>query len=340
MRFEKPKHRSYLVDINCPACGSTRVFHWFSAPDRFLIKDHLYQLNVCTCCTLAWVGNPPPKDRIFEHYGDHYHSIVSGGKEGGKEKFSSKWQPAIRDIHKIKSKGTILDLGCSSGNFLKSLPPDQWKRYGIEINAATAERAVVNADAEVFNGDILDAPFEPGSFDVVTAFDVLEHVYEPVEVLKKVKTWLKPDGIVFPQVPNIRSWEVSLFGSFWFGLDVPRHLFQFSPESLRYIGRTLGYEEVSIKAKPVSYFEHSTNYLIDGLIRKLGGHRGSMRKKTKPGICFRSVRKLYRTLFIKPITHLAACSGKSALSEVVFRNTVQKPIHTLPGICSPMAQNR
>jgi 2-polyprenyl-3-methyl-5-hydroxy-6-metoxy-1,4-benzoquinol methylase len=335
MGIPKPKDRDFLDHETCPACGSTRIIDWYSAPDRFLLKDKAYHLYCCTICTLAWVGNPPPPEEIMEHYGDQYHSIVSEGKEGGKEDVSSKWRPAIRAIEKHRSGGAILDMGCSSGNFLRSLSRDRWKPYGIEINTATAERAGNEAGAEVFNGDVLDAEYPPDTFDVVTAFDVLEHMYQPVEVLKKVKTWLKPDGIVFLQVPNILSWEARFFGSYWFGLDVPRHLFHFSPKSLKTIGRTLGFGDLSVTTVPVSYLEHSFNYVLDGWLRKLGLRRGSMRRKDKPNLCWRSIRKIYRILALRPFTQATARAGKSALAEAVFHNKVRKPTGSRQHIHSP-----
>lgn len=330
MRLLRPKHENYLDKTECPACGSTRIVHWYSAPDRFLIQENPYKLYYCTCCSLVWVGNPPSKEEILEHYGPQYHSIVSEGKEGGKEDYSSKWQPAIRAIHEFKSGGAILDMGCSSGNFLRSLPKDRWKRYGIEINSATAERAEKNAGAEVFVGDILDASFPPESFDVVSGFDVFEHVYEPVEVLKKVKSWLKPDGIVFLQVPNILSWEAAFFGSFWFGLDVPRHLFHFSPQSLQQIGKVVGFGQPLIRTRPVSFVEHSANYVIDGMLRTMGIGKGSMRRKSKPNICWRTLRKIYRVLLLSPLTAAAAQSGKSAIVEAVYLNKVRKQTPAAP----------
>jgi 2-polyprenyl-3-methyl-5-hydroxy-6-metoxy-1,4-benzoquinol methylase len=325
MGILKSNNRNFLDNETCPACGSTRIILWYSAPDRFLLQEKHYHLHYCTVCSLVWLGNPPPPEEILEHYGDQYHSIVSEGKEGGKEDVSSKWRPAIREIEKYKSGGAILDMGCSSGNFLRSLSKDRWKPHGIEINPATAERARKDAGAEVFTGDVLDAAFPHESFDAITAFDVLEHMYQPVEVLKKVKTWLKPDGIIFLQVPNILSWEARWFGSYWFGLDVPRHLFHFSPRSLVTIGRTLGFEDLSVTTVPISYLEHSFNYVIDGMLRKIGLRRGSMRRKNKPNLCWRSVRKIYRMLALQPFTRAAAHAGRSALVEAVFLNKVRKP---------------
>ncbi len=75
------------------------------------------------------------------------------------------------------------------------------------MEESTAERARATTGADVFVGDVVAAPFLRESFDVITCFDVLEHVYSPREFLAKVLEWLKPGGIFYAMMPNIDSWE-------------------------------------------------------------------------------------------------------------------------------------
>ena len=76
------------------------------------------------------------------------------------------------------------------------------------------------------------APFQPNTFDAITCFDVLEHMHHPREVLVKVREWLKPGGVFYTFLPNIDSAESRIFRSYWCGLELPRHLYHFSPSSL------------------------------------------------------------------------------------------------------------
>ena len=69
--------------------------------------------------------------------------------------------------------------------FLASMKRGKWKLYGIEMDDATAQKAMEKSGANVSVGNVMDAPFPPNSFDVITAFDVLEHVYHPREFLNK-----------------------------------------------------------------------------------------------------------------------------------------------------------
>jgi SAM-dependent methyltransferase len=77
----------------------------------------------------------------------------------------------------------------------------------------------------VHQGTLEDAHLWPHTFDVVTMWDVLEHLYQPVQTLRHVRRLLRPDGILVVRVPNLDAWDARLFGRYWAGLDQPRHLF-------------------------------------------------------------------------------------------------------------------
>ena len=119
-------------------------------------------------------------------------------------------------------------------------------------------------------GDILGAPFPPESFDVITCFDVLEHVYEPRQVVEKVATWLKPGGIFYFQVPNINSAEARVFGTYWHGLELPRHLFHYSPASLRSLAKAAGLKVVLLEARQNPAVGTSLRYVWDDVFRAVG----------------------------------------------------------------------
>jgi len=300
----------------CPVCSGARVVDLLEAPDRFHLRKKTYRLIRCSTCSCVWQTRPPQPEEMHNHYTEDYHKSIVAAGEGSATR---RWKNQVKLISNHKRGGSILDLGCSSGGFLSTMRGGAWKLYGIEMEESTAERARVATGAEVFVGDVIDAPFLPGSFDVITCFDVLEHVYNPRQFITKVSEWLKPGGIFYAMMPNIDSWEARLFGSYWFGLELPRHLFHFSPRSLRYLMSSLGFEELSVTTPRVSYIERSSGYVCSSLLEKLG-FRPRAQANPKP-ISFprRAVRKGVRVICLAPFAQVASSARKGPSMEVVFR---------------------
>ena len=274
----------------CAVCGSHEVKFWLEAPDRFNGRTEVWRLLRCSQCSLVWLDNPPKPHEMSRHYGPEYDRMISSSGETSPK----KWQERRKTISQHKSAGAILDLGCSSGAFLASLKGPDWKLYGIEMSADTGKRAEANTGGQIFVGDIMDAPFAPESFDVITCFDVLEHVYEPLKVLTRIQEWLKPGGIFYVLIPNIDSGEARAFKSYWYGLELPRHLSHFSPASLRNIAKSAGMEEVSLVTHPNSALGHSHRYVFDSLLRSVGISRKPMAMAKKPSFPLKVARKLVR----------------------------------------------
>jgi 2-polyprenyl-3-methyl-5-hydroxy-6-metoxy-1,4-benzoquinol methylase len=306
-----------LVDTSkcCPACGEDDVKFWLEGPDRFHGGSQLFGLLRCSKCALIWLGNPPKPDKMDRHYGPAYDRLISNCGETSPE----RWRARRKTIVKHKSAGVLLDLGCSSGAFLESLKSPAWQLYGIEMSVDAARKAEARTGAQVFLGDILDAPFAPQSFDVVTCFDVLEHVYEPREVLAKVQEWLKPGGIFYVLVPNIDSAESRFFGSYWYGLELPRHISHFSPASLRTIAASVGLEEVRIETHPNSAFERSTRYVFDDLLRRAGVSRPPMALANGSSLPWKVVRKIFRASLLPVFYGSISLLGEGESIHGVFK---------------------
>ena len=108
---------------------------------------------------------------------------------------------------------------------------------------------------------------------MITCFDVLEHLYEPRRVMAKVAEWLKPGGIFYVLVPNIDSAEARVFGSYWHGLELPRHLFHYSPASLKFLAETAGLREVSLETRRNPAVGTSLRYVWDDVFSAVGIRR-------------------------------------------------------------------
>ena len=287
---------------------------WISAPDRFHGRSRLYQLVRCASCSLIWLKAPPPPSEMGQHYGEDYDRAIS--KTGQDPGFWTKRRATL--LHYV-SRGAILDLGCSSGGFLASLRGPEWKLFGIEMSERMAREAEARTGAQVFVGNILDAPFPPESFDAITCFHVFEHVCRPKELLAKGREWLRPGGIFYLEMPNIDSAGARIFRSYWFGLELPRHLFHFSPATLGNLARSVGLEEPAITTLGHAFIENSVRYIFNDIARKFGIRPTPLAQAKPARPAWRVVRKSIRMGVLPVLDWLASFAGDRGKIQALFR---------------------
>lgn len=125
-------------------------------------------------------------------------------------------------------KGTLLDIGAGTGDFLFSAQKIGWKVAGIEVNEK-AQKLALDKGIKLKN-DLHS--FKDEQFDVVTLWHVLEHLPNLNETISKIESLVKPEGTLIIAVPNFNSFDARYYKSFWAAFDVPRHLWHFSKESM------------------------------------------------------------------------------------------------------------
>ncbi|MGB9433503.1 MAG: class I SAM-dependent methyltransferase [Candidatus Acidiferrum sp.] len=268
----------------------------------------------CPTCSLVWLSCPPKPSEMHLHYTDEYHKLISAAGDNS----PVRWQERKATLGLHKQSGSLLDLGCSSGSFLESLPRDSWNLYGIEMSAECAKTAEARSGAQVFVGSILDAPFPPESFDVVTCFDVLEHLYEPRKVMARVSEWLKPGGVFYVLVPNVDSAEARVFGSYWHGLELPRHLFHYSPKSLRLLAESAGLRELALETRRNPAVGTSLRYVGDDVFSSLAIRRTPVAFRGEASLPWRAARKVVRMTVLRFLLALAPLVGGGESIHAIF----------------------
>jgi hypothetical protein len=148
-------------------------------------------------------------------------------------------------------------------------------------------------------------------------------MHHPREVLVKVREWLKPGGVFYTFLPNIDSAESRIFHSYWCGLELPRHLYHFSPSSLGKLAESVGLEPLCLKTVPNSQIEYSVRYVGDDVLRYLGFRRRTTSEGIKHTLGGRVVRKVFRTMLGKPLSNVSSVFG---LGQSI-RAVLQKPMH-------------
>jgi len=302
------------ASLQCPVCDAASPAKFLEAPDRFHGRKELYTLLQCSKCSVVWLDRPPSPLEMGQHYGRDYDRAISSAGEATID----RWRGRCETLSSYKNGGRILDLGCSSGSFLSALPRDRWELFGIEMSQEVADRARARCGVDVFVGDILDAPFPPGYFDAITCIHVFEHLYKPKEVLVKIAEWLKPGGIFYTLMPNIDSAAFRFFKSYWYALELPRHLFHFSPRSLSYLTNSVGLKVLSLKTEREVFFEHSARYVLNDVLRTIGVRRPPMATAPPSGLPFRVVRKAFRLTTRPALDGLIGLGGDKEIIEGIF----------------------
>jgi SAM-dependent methyltransferase len=302
----------------CPTCESPNLRVRLTAPDRFHLRNVPYCLLMCLECSSVWLQNPPLEAQMGEHYSASYHGSIT---RSGAASRLSRWKRQSARVLRLKPSGRLLDIGCSSGAFLETMRGPKWNLSGIEIDPAQAELARANSGANIFVGDPIDTQVEPQSFDVITCFHVIEHHAQPQELMKNIWRWLKPQGYLYIAIPNIASWEARFFGTYWYGLELPRHLYHYSPESLHRLGQSAEFKIVDISTPSESYSEHSLRYVVDDIARNFGFNRRPLSDGLPASIPLKIVRRIFRLGIETPLARIAGLAGAGASIDAVL----QKP---------------
>lgn len=218
--------------VTCNHCASTGADHLFRAKGYDLVR--------CTGCGLAYIANPPSAEELKVLYsaGASYHAALC---DPASETFATQDRIAVRHLAEtlrgVKS-GRLLDVGCSIGQFAARAKDAGFAASGLEMNEASAAFARAHYELEVAEGTIHDAPQAAGSLDVLTMFDVIEHVPDPLGDLRKAWGLLAPGGTIVLSTPNIdglfpmASLPIAKKLDYWPHPEPPYHLYQFSAKTL------------------------------------------------------------------------------------------------------------
>lgn len=214
-----------------------------------------YRWLRCRACGLVRLDPSPTPEVLSLAYPDHYHAYAKPSSAVTRALVRlSKRKTAARLASHLPSGGTILDVGCSTGELLATVGKlGNYQLWGVEYKAEAAGEAEARG-IRVWRGEFEHADVPSSSVDVVVLQHVLEHVSDPAETLRKIRGALKPSGWLFGEVPNIDALDARIFGRYWGGGHAPRHLWHFTPRTLSETLQRSGFEALSID--PVLHTGH------------------------------------------------------------------------------------
>lgn len=285
--------------VVCGVCGSADAKPLFSGIDRLHGFKGTFQYVQCKNCGLVYMNPQISFEDVKAFYPCDYAPYKSGLGDTRKSKKISKSglkknrlpKPLLQKLNKNSS---VLDVGCGNGKFLGEIKQVfGCSVYGVDMSEEAVKTAKEDYGIDVFLGVITAAPFPPGSFDVITARQYLEHVYNPQEVLQVFFRLLKPGGLCLIYTPNFNSFNAKLFKNRWYALDCPRHLYLYAPKTIETLLRKAGFSLTGIS------HDKSSKNLINSLQYYFYENNCSPehRDKVKNSLMIKSVFSLLSRIF-------------------------------------------
>ena len=231
--------------IACNLCGA------FDSK-TLVVKDG-FRVARCRHCSLVYVGNPPDQEYLGRHYSFEagYHEELKSNS-ASVDLHDAEARRNLALLNGYRQGGTLLDIGCSTGLFMAKARAAGWSVCGCEYSDDSAAVARAKHGLDVVSGALQPDCFAAGSFDVVTLWDVLEHVPDPQSLLRLAATLLKADGLLVVKTPNVDGlyprWSLKAlpYAGFWGHPEPPGHLFQFSARTLARMVLATGLTPVGI----------------------------------------------------------------------------------------------
>ena len=234
-------HNIILEAPACPLHSGGDDIHVLRGRDRLHDLPGEFEIVECQTCGLMRTSPRPVPNSIGFYYPSDYGPYIGTTvtANDNKHAFKAKLVSLGKAIFDTKAlalpimpAGKMLEIGCASGSFLHAMAQRGWNVEGIEFSPEAAQTAR-ELGYTVTTGAVetIDKPHD--HFDLIVGWMVVEHLHDPILALQKLAEWTRKGGMLAISVPNAGSFEFRLFGSRWYALHLPNHLYHFNPRTIR-----------------------------------------------------------------------------------------------------------
>jgi len=252
----------------CLACGREGVELYNGLTDSLYGAPGAWRMVHCADaqCGMLWLDPKPLEVDLIKAYARyHTHSRPSRSRaELGLSALNALCKLASRALDLCTGlarqrrtlrvmylgdlkPGKLLEVGTGAGRFLHRMHRARWIVQGTELDPAAAARARRKYSLDVDVGNLVDLHYAAGAFDAVAMSQVLEHVHDPLALLKECHRVLRPGARLVLTTPNALARAHRLYGRYWRGLEPPRHLHLFTPAALSRCARAAGFAPLELK---------------------------------------------------------------------------------------------
>ena len=262
---EAPSAQGATTLSACTVCGSAAlVASWTIGA---------YGLARCERCTHIFVSTGLVSGDLNDSYERDYY--LSGGSEmrAGYENYLANAEQRIRGFKQrldelerhIGSRGKALDFGCAVGLFVKVAADAGWDAVGVERSVWAADYGRRHYGLNIVSGNEVECENFNQRFELITMWDVLEHLEEPRAVLEQAARWLKPGGVLALNTVDSASLGARLAGAHWRHLAPPHHLQYFTRQSLMHLLTAAGFRVLEVRGRGVMWKADRRSEHLGGL---------------------------------------------------------------------------
>jgi len=262
----------------CPICSGQRSRVWSSGKDLLMrLSSQRFEYSKCPGCGALFMSSRPVEADVAFFYSSGYQPYQNASTDeppiGGKAQFIRKLKAALRKArgggwarhfprcyHQLPSGSLFVDFGCGAGKTLDVMKRVGHRTVGVDFSEL-AIRSVRQRHHQAYSVDEFWQAFRDESADLVRMNHVVEHLYQPQAVLQGIAAKLKKGGALHIAVPNPAGISALAFRENWHGLDCPRHVILYPPETLVRLLAEAGFEHFEVRQESISKdFARSLGY--------------------------------------------------------------------------------
>ncbi len=231
----------------CPACESTNTVHAFCGSDlalRAVPGEFAYRR--CVSCRSVFAAPQPDDATLVQAYSSSYGNYRTTKSFVERLATPLTMREVRRFLRSADRDGSLIELGAGNGRFLERLRRYGWTGplQGVELDEGVAAATAARTGIEVRSGNIEHEALPEEAYDAIVMRHVIEHLRRPAATLEMVLRALRPDGLLFVGTPDTEALCARVFGRYWSGYDVPRHLVIFSGHALEALLEKTGFEVI------------------------------------------------------------------------------------------------
>ena len=232
--------------VACNYCGSKNTHAYCPANGLGLVQ--------CRDCDLVYVGMRPDAEALYRLYEQSYFQNNDSGVVGYTDYIRDEFnirktaQRRARHIEQYIQPGKMIDVGCAMGFFIDEMAKRGWQVEGLDVSKFATQYVQQHFGHVASNGSFTDVALAEGAYDLVTMFDVIEHVPDPQAYMRRAAQILRMGGVYELATPDVHSYPARLTGKRWIGYKLSEeHIYYFSVQTLTQMLDAAGFDVVNVR---------------------------------------------------------------------------------------------